>query len=110
MRQYKPRRASLKRWLEGAPDYIIDCFDDPRTIDRYTVIIGGDYLIGDSRADMYVPYLGMSDSPSQGFSQWGELRAWELSGYRYRNGHYRVRWADLPKNIRDHVLVRVEGI
>jgi hypothetical protein len=107
MHKYKPRRAS-KRWLANAPDYVLDVFDDPRTIDRYTVFFCGELLIGDSRQNMYIPYLGMSGAPThpQGFSQWGELRPHEVSAYRYRNSHKRIKWLQLPENIRRHVIMR----
>lgn len=107
-RAYKPRRAG-KRWLEAAPEYVLDCFDDPRTCDRYTVLFGGSLLNGtkDGR-EVWIDYLGMSGAPThpQGFSQYGELKPHEAAAYRYANGKRRVRWLDLPENIRAHVIAR----
>ena len=111
---YTPRRAGLTRWLEGAPDYILDCFDNDKTADRYTVLFTGpDFLVwaGDGQhtfRNCHVPYLGMSDAPShpQGFSQWGELTAHQTMCYRFREGKRRVRWLDLPQHIRAHVIAR----
>jgi hypothetical protein len=100
--QGKPRRAG-KRWLEGAPEYVLDCFDNKgKTADRYTVLFGGSLSCGS------VPYLGMSESPThpQGVSMWGELRSHEAAGYRHRSGQERVRWLDLPDHIRRHVVSR----
>ena len=110
---YTPRRAS-KRWLEGAPSYVLDCLDSgDKVADRYTVLFTGDLLLrspaGSKRyADTYVQYLGMSGAPThpQGFSQWGELAAHNAAMYRYRSKHARVRWLDLPAHIRRHVIGR----
>jgi hypothetical protein len=106
MRPYKPRRAG-KRWLQDAPSYILDVFDDKRTIDRYTVFLGGDWIL-QLNDDTWLQYIGMSGAPEhpQGFSQFGELRAHEAANYRYRNGHYRIKWNDLPEHIRKHVIAR----
>lgn len=104
---YTPRRSG-KRWREGAPDYILDCFDNRNPGERYTVLLGGDWLIRDKDA-VYVQGIGMSDAPThpQGVSLWFELKAHEQAAYRYRNHHRRVRWLDLPEHIREHVITRV---
>ena len=107
-RKYTPRRAG-KRWLAGAPEYVLDVFDDPRTIDRYTVLFGGSLLNGTRDGkQVWIDYLGMSGAPEhpQGFSQMGELSIGEAQDYRYRNGHYRIKWMDLPEHIRRHVIGR----
>lgn len=112
--QYTPRRANRKRWLEEAPEYILDCLDNKgKTADRYTILFCGDLLIWSKDqprrfANTTVPYLGMSDFPThpQGVSMWGEIGAWDAAAYRYRSGHHRVRWLDLPPHIRAHVISR----
>ena len=106
MRAYKPRRAG-KRWLEDAPEYVLDVFDDDRTCDRYTVFFCGSFF-----ADGVVPYLGMSGAPThpQGFSQWGELEPFQATAYRYRNGKHRIKWNDLPEHIRKHVIARATDV
>lgn len=106
MRSYKPRRAG-KRWREGAPDYILDCFDDKCAGDRYTVFVTETVGEGDQ---LQVQYLGMNTMPTHpqhGISQWGALTAAYAARYRYRNGHHRVRWKDLPEHIREHVIARM---
>lgn len=116
--KYKPRRFS-KRWSEGAPDYILDCFDDKKSGERYTVIFGAQFIFHcpreggivegpDGYSNTWVQYLGMDDSPThpQGISVWGEFAAHEAASYRYRNKHRRVRWLDLPEHIRNHVIAR----
>lgn len=120
MRKYTPRKAG-KRWLEDAPDYVLDVFDDPRTCDRYTVFFAAPFFISieDGRTtplsdrfnNTFVQYLGMSGAPShpQGFSQWGELDAYRTAGYRRRSQRFRIRWNDLPEDIRAHVRARAES-
>jgi hypothetical protein len=101
-RAYTPRRANA-RWLEGAPEYVLSCHDDGgKTIDRYTVYIGGTLHEPGTRE---VSYLAMSGAPThpQGFSQWGEH-----AGCHRVPG--RVRWLDLPENIREHVKARCQHV
>jgi hypothetical protein len=93
------------RWREGAPDYVADILDNKgQTADRYTVNFA--YPFADTNGD--VMHLDMSDAPTHpcGVSMWGSLRPHEASAYRYRCGHHRIRWLDLPENIREHVVAR----
>lgn len=111
--QYTPRRAG-SRWLEGAPDYVLDVFDSRGAGDRYTVLFTGHLLAHYPPAETrrydntYVQFLGMNDAPThpQGISMWGELKAYEAAAFRYRCGKQRVRWLDLPEHIRNHVIAR----
>jgi hypothetical protein len=61
-----------------------------------------------SYADTWISYLGMSGAPThpQGVSMWGEMPAYEMARYRDRVHKQRVRWLDLPQNIRSHVIAR----
>ena len=100
MTKYKPRRASA-RWLEGAPEYVLDVFDNKgKTIDRYTVLFGGSLLEPTLLEKRLVLCLDMSDAPNSQYSQWGE---WPAS---HRPSHQRIRWNDLPQHIRGHVTAR----
>lgn len=98
--KYRPKRAS-KRWLENAPDYILSVHDNPKYADRYTVFFCG-HLWGESMGRT-VQYLAMSSNPThpQGISMWGET----LSCNREASGR-KIRWMDLPENIRKHVIMR----
>ena len=112
--QYTPRRATLNRWLVDAPEWVLDVFYHKDFADCYTVFIGGDMLASEGRtyANTCVSYLGMSDNPDnpRGFSQWDALAAWEWSKYRNANARrHRVRWLDLPENVRAHVISRYEA-
>ena len=98
---YRPRRSSA-RWTEGAPEYVLACYDNKgKTCDRYTVYFGGSLWSPDMGRS--VLYLGMSDNPNspQGFSQWGEVAA-----YCRPSSREHVRWLDLPEHIRAHVIRR----
>lgn len=99
-REYKPKRAS-KRWLEGAPEYVRSCFDNKgRTADRYTVTFCGS--LWEPSMGRKVPCLGMSGAPThpQGISMWGEADAY------WGPSHEKIRWLDLPEDIRRHVIDR----
>ena len=102
---YRPRRAS-KRWLAGAPEYILDVFDNKgKTADRYTILFGGTMLDTCLLRQRMVWMLGLSAQPTSpcGFSQWGEVSA------SYRPSRDRIRWADLPDNIKAHIVHRATG-
>lgn len=104
-RHYRPRRAG-KRWLEGAPDYVLDCFDNKgQTADRYTVLFGGTFLDEWCLQNRQNHCLDMSEAPSsaQGVSMWG------YTPTHWRPSHRRVRWLDLPEHIRNHVIMRAEN-
>lgn len=101
MTTYTPRRMP-KRYLDGAPANVLDIFDaGPDTFDRYTVVYGPAFE-GRGPADQWHLYRGMSEHPSQpnGFGIMGELTRWELSAYRDRCRRTRIRWADLPADVR----------
>ena len=101
-RKYRPKRAN-KRWQEGAPEYVLDCFDNKgKTADRYSVLFGGSLLEDVLLEHRKVFVLDMSGAPThpQGVSMWGECPA------SWRPAHQRVRWLDLPENIRKHVIAR----
>lgn len=107
---YVPRRASLKRWLDQAPSYILDCFDNGgKTVDRYTVILCGPFHNGKkTRQDIEIAYLGLSGGEGNvfGFSQFGHFDSTQCSAFRYRSQRERVRWLDLPENVRAHIVSR----
>src|SRR5579859_571208 len=108
-KEYTPRRASLKRWLQEAPTYILDVFDSKDSGERYTIVFTKDMSSQTgSYADTWISYLGMSGAPShpQGVSMWGEMRGYDMAQYRYRVKHQRVKWLDLPEHIRKHVIAR----
>ena len=104
-RPYSPRRARA-RWLEGAPDFVLDVFDHGNTVaDRYTVV----FKDGPHDSETAAYYLGMSEDPAHptfGCSTCGVFRAHELAAYRYHNARNRTRWLDLPETVRRHVGVR----
>ena len=110
-RKYTPRRAS-KRWLEGAPSYILDVIWERgpnATADCITVLLTGDELIRPEGSleytDCRVPYIGLDVC---GRGCWGELSAYEAAGFRYRRKHHRATWASLPEIVRREVIYRVE--
>lgn len=116
--RYTPRRAS-KRWLEGAPAYVLDVLDSKGPGERYTVLFTRPFVYVSNPdgstseapgryADTWIQFLGMSDAPThpQGVSLWGEMPAHQAAAYRYRCKRQRIRWQDLPEHIRRHVAAR----
>ena len=105
--QYTPRRASLKRWLEGAPDYILDVMDSKCDGERYTVMFTGALLSSDGTySGTFIPYLSLSASLY--VARRGKMSASGCAAYRYRAKHQRIRWLDLPENARALIVSHAE--
>lgn len=96
MRIQKAKRAT-KRWLEGAPAYVLAVFDHPQFADRYTIVFGGDMQEHTCGRD-WLHYLGTSESGHVSGS--GEFQTWEFARYRYANAKKKIRWRDLPLGVR----------
>lgn len=98
--KYQPKRSS-KRWLEGAPDYVLACYDSgpDKGMDRYTVLFGGH--LWEPSMGRTVQALCMSENPTFGVSLWQTLD----SGNRKFFGRH-VRWSDLPDAVREHTIAR----
>jgi len=101
MKTYTPRRANLKRWLEGAPEHILDCFDSRGPGERYTVFITGEENLIRTESGVHIQYFGTSEG--LGISGWGEMLAHQAAAYRYRFGRHRIKWADLPEAVRNYL-------
>jgi hypothetical protein len=104
MSKYQPKRASA-RWLEDAPPYVLSIHDSGEKVnDRYTVCFG--WPLWEERMGRTVPYLGFNEvptSPNMGVSMFGECEA-------HRQGiGKKIRWNDLPLDLRKHVKARIEG-
>jgi hypothetical protein len=117
-RKYSPRRAG-KRWLEGAPSYVLDCFDHPAFADRFTIWFDGSQAfhvkrdeartIGQGPDQYHNTYLtGLGTSENGCTSGALEQEAHQVAAYRYANGKRRVRWLDLPEATRNFVTRFVE--
>ena len=105
-RTYTPRRASKTRWLQNAPDFVLDILDHPKFHDRYTIMLTGkDLLTTDGTyAGTWVPYLSSNDS---GGTSFGEMKAYECACYRYAQKHRRISWDSLPDAVKKAVISRV---
>ena len=102
---YTPRRMP-RRFLDGAPDYVLDVIDHgpggPH--DRYAVIFGKSEMCR-ANGTYYLHGLGLSES---GASYWFELSRYDAGAYRARNQRRRIAWNALPVCVRDAVIDRVE--
>ena len=94
---YRPRRATAK-WLEGAPPYVYDCFDHKKGMDRYTILLGGPEFWTECMGRQ-MQYLGASRDGTA-ISQFGQCAT------TFRPAHHRVRWLDLPEELRKHIIAR----
>ena len=102
MRPYTPRRANLTRWLQNAPEDVLDCFDaGEKEHDRFTVFLGKRFMMESPRGH-HVSYLHCSTEP-RGYSGSGEMLAHRAAAFRYRSGHHRVKRDSLPENVRAFV-------
>ena len=94
-------RRQSKRWLDtDCPKGVLAIYDDPRTIDRYTVFYVEPVI------DDVLCYVAMNAAPfhPQGFGQHGELRRHEVASFRYRERNRACRWSDLPADCKRLVL------
>ena len=112
-KQFTPRPRKDKS-LER-PAYVLACFDHPKYNDRYSVYLGGEFLISPEGVlrdslNTTLQYISMNAAPThpQGFSQYGESSWFEYDEYVKRNRAFLVSWDDLPENIRKHVRSRCE--
>lgn len=105
---YRPRRSPAK-WLHGAPDHVMACYDAGERIpQRYAVMLGGElwtaeYAHANWQAGLdprLVPCLRMSDDPGGG-SNWTDCL------YTRRLGR-KICWHELPAAVQSHVEQRTK--
>ena len=88
------------------PSHILSIYDHPEVADRYTVVLGEDFMVEDEGHKCY-QYLALSEDPTDpvcGISQFGEV--WEDDLYEYEKefgGQFGISWESLPENIQKHV-------
>ena len=106
--RFKPRK-SRAVWLEGAPDYVVACYDaGPDTGDRYTVLYG---------APLWTPdYAAAWDRTRNGDPRFLPARAMSAHPFHphgiglfvdaMRGPHLgrKIKWADLPEDCKRCVL------
>jgi len=111
VRPYRPRRQS-KRWLDGdCPSGVLAIYDNKgKTADRYTVFYAQTFDYSKILNDWPDPtiWIGgrfMSEAPShpQGVGMYVEMKAHEVSSFRYRNRHRACKWSDLPDKVKECV-------
>lgn len=102
-RKYVPRRAG-KRWLEGAPEHVLDCFYF-KSSDHFDIFFAGSLLgtiQGEPQDFAHVYIMGMEVNPDGAYCSF-ELNAYQAAQYRYAHGKRRVKWNDLPGAVRQSV-------
>jgi hypothetical protein len=98
-----PKSAAMNFFDEGAPKYL-RCYEAKRNppIDRYTIVFSlAPKFMGDEYRGRvyYVSANGIPRHPAGGFYQHGEAWAWE-----FRPCGSRVKWRDLPGELREVLL------
>ena len=110
MRDYRPRRCSV-RWLdEDCPSEVLAILDNKgKTFDRYTVIYNDLSLYN---GEWWLWYRGMSEHPSdpQGFGISADMKAYQVAEYRYRCKHQYAKWSSLPDDVKRVVIADCKAI
>src|SRR5258705_3957963 len=100
---YTPRRCG-KQWLDGdCPRGVLAIMDHRDWADRYTVFYAEP--IADDGRQSWIGYISLHDNGSY---YHGEMEAYQVAQYRYRNKHRYTRWTDLPTSVRAVVLRDLE--
>ena len=102
---YKPRRCG-KRWLDGdCPAGVLAIIDHgDRELDRYDVLYAdvSEVKYEDSwRTEQWMGGLALTD---RGAAYHFEMRAHEVSAYRYRMKHRYTKWSTLPTAVKSAVV------
>lgn len=107
MNAYAPRRQS-KRWLDGdVPREVLAIYKDHREqepAEPYTVFYAALQRPDDGMMSGLV-YIGLRES---GAYSHGEMPAWQVADYRYRNAHRACKWTDLPEAVRKTVKADIK--
>lgn len=96
MKRQLAKRAT-KRWLEGAPDYVLACFYHPGYADPYLIVFGGKDWQEHTHGRDWLHNLSIGEG---GVGGSGEFLTHEFAAYRYSQKHRKVRWRDIPLGIR----------
>ncbi len=94
------RRAGA-RWREEAPEFFVDAFDlGEKFSDRYTIVVLPVIEVDNQK---WVMVINSSEQPNhpQGVFIINQMRTYDVSNFRYRNGHNRIAWKDLPIKVRE---------
>lgn len=98
-----PRRARA-RWLEGAPDYIIDCIYTKSYCEWVVLLKWPNHDPDYYQRRGLIPILCVNDcpeSPNMGVSMFDECH----KDWRAKTKD-RVRWLDIPEHVRKHIIRR----
>jgi hypothetical protein len=98
---YSPRRQN-KHWLDGdVPREVLAIYRDKREpCEPYTIIYAELQRPEEGRRSSLV-YIGLTENGSYSH---GEMPAYQMAEYRYRNAHRACKWTDLPEAVRKAVM------
>ena len=97
--EYQPRKSS-KKWLEGAPDYILAVYDKKTFIDRYTILFGKPFWSPEMGRKVLV--LCLSEG-GHAVSFFMEYISWNRKAFGKK-----IKWNDLSKETQQHIINRAE--
>ena len=95
-RKYTPRRSSA-RWLEGAPNIVLACYDyGEKSFDRYTILLN---IVHEGPRGNTIAAFAASEQPShpQGFGQHTDIPAYSDRKCLGK----KITWAELPEAVRN---------
>ena len=96
-------RRQSKRWLDSdCPKGVLAIYDHPQFADRYTVFYAEPIR---TQGETWIQYRAMSDNPfhPQGVGLYGEMKAHQLTAYRYSSRHKACKWSALPEKVKQCV-------
>jgi hypothetical protein len=88
-----------KRYLGGAPEFVLDVFHDKNFVDGISVWCATHEPNGE-----IVDLMVFGTSESGGFSGWTDTTPSNLRGYRDMARRHRICWTELPEWIRKAVV------
>ena len=95
---------SVGKWPR-VPKWVRIYDNGDKTVDRYTVVMTGNYRKSDPPFKEYL-YLGMSSNPyhPQGYGQYGASQDGPIDRPAYSHIGKRIKFADLPEPCQDWVM------
>ena len=94
-----------KRYLDGAPDFVLDIFHDRNFVDGISIFCA---VKNPHDGSTILMVLGTNETGS--FSGWSDFKVDNLRQYRERARQHRISWSELPEWIRNAVAADMTAV